>query len=165
MRSFCGNFGVLVRAYAYLRTLGHAGLREVSGNAVLNANYLRAKLKDDYELPYETPSLHEVVFSDARQREHDVSALDIAKRLLDLGFHPPTMFFPLIVKGALMIEPTETEGIEELDRFVSAMKQIAREAEESPEILHEAPVRMPVRRLDEVRAARKLRLRWTPEGA
>ncbi|UCF81473.1 MAG: aminomethyl-transferring glycine dehydrogenase subunit GcvPB [Acidobacteriota bacterium] len=165
MRSFCGNFGVLVRAYAYLRTLGHEGLREVSGNAVLNANYLRAKLKDDYELPYETPSLHEVVFSDARQREHDVSALDVAKRLLDLGFHPPTVFFPLIVKGALMIEPTETEGTEELDRFVAAMKQIAREAEENPEILREAPVRMPVRRLDEVRAARKLRLRWTPEEA
>jgi glycine dehydrogenase subunit 2 len=162
VRAFYGNFGMFVRAYAYIRALGREGLKQSTEDAVLNANYLRARLKDDYDLPYATASMHEVVFSDRIQRERGVSALDVAKRLLDLGFHPPTVYFPLIVKGALMIEPTESVGVEELERFAAAMKQIAREARESPQILKDAPARTPVRRLDEVKAAKEARLRWRP---
>jgi glycine dehydrogenase subunit 2 len=135
----------------------------VAENAVLNANYLRSELSDTFHLPYETPSMHEVVFSDKAQHEFGVTTLDIAKRLIDYGFHPPTIYFPLIVSGALMIEPTETEGKEELDAFVAAMKAIAAEAAEDPELVKEAPYTSPVRRCDEAMAARKPILRWHPE--
>ncbi|HEX78447.1 MAG TPA: glycine dehydrogenase subunit 2 [Dehalococcoidia bacterium] len=162
--AFYGNFGVLVKAYAYIRTLGAGGLREVSDNAVINANYLQKKLKDDYHLPHDRTCLHEFVISASRQKDKGVTALDIAKRLLDYGFHPPTMYFPLVVSQALMIEPTETESKETLDEFIAAMKMIAKEAEENPELLHSAPHNTPMRRLDEVAAARKLNLRWTPKG-
>ncbi len=161
-RSFQGQFGILVRALCYILSMGGRGLASVAENAVLNANYVRARLEGDYHLPYTSPSMHEVVFSDKRQHEHGVSTLDIAKRLIDYGFHPPTIYFPLIVSGALMIEPTETEGKEDLDAFVDAMKAIAREAEEAPELVREAPYSSPVRRCDEARAARHTILRWHP---
>lgn len=155
-----GNFGVMVKAYAYIRFLGAAGLKEVSENAVINANYLKEKLKAYYHLPYDRTCMHEVVFSGKWQKATGVTTLDIAKRLLDYGFHPPTIYFPLIVDEALMIEPTETESKETLDAFINAMREIAREAEENPEVLHTAPHNTPVRRLDEVTAARKPDLRW-----
>jgi glycine dehydrogenase subunit 2 len=155
-----GNFGVMVRAYAYIRSLGAEGLKEVSENAVINANYIKEKLKGYYQLPYDRPCMHEVVFSGKRQKARGVTTLDIAKRLLDYGFHPPTIYFPLVVEEALMIEPTETESKETLDAFVEAMQKIAKEAEENPEILHTAPHHTPVRRLDEATAARKPDLRW-----
>ncbi len=157
---FYGNFGVMVKAYAYVRSLGGRGLREVSENAVLNANYLLTQLKGYYELPYERRCLHECVFSGKAQAKLGVHTLDIAKRLIDLGFHPPTVYFPLIVDEALMIEPTETESVETLDGFVAAMRQIAREAETEPEMVHAAPQTTPVGRLDEVTAARQPNLRW-----
>ncbi|MBW3563228.1 MAG: aminomethyl-transferring glycine dehydrogenase subunit GcvPB [Acidobacteria bacterium] len=160
MRAFYGNFGVLVRALAYIRTMGDSGLRRVAEIAVLNANYIRARLRDSYHLPYDAPSLHEVVFSDKWQSKHDVHTLDIAKRLMDFGFHPPTIYFPLIVSGALMIEPTETEPKEELDAFCDAMIAIAKECEENPELVKTAPHTTPVRRLDEARAARQPILSW-----
>lgn len=160
VRGFYGNFGMLVRALAYIRSMGRDGLKAMTEGAVLNANYIRKSLEGIYNLKYTGPSLHEVVFDDSRQAEKGVHNIDIAKRLLDFGFHPPTMSFPLIVHGALMIEPTESEGIQELDAFVEAMKAIAREAEEDPEMLHGAPYSTPVRRLDEVRAARQPVLRW-----
>lgn len=160
--SFHGNFGVLVRAYAYIRLLGAQGLREVSENAVINANYLLQSLAAEYHLPYPRPCMHEVVLSAVRQRARGVRALDIAKRLIDYGFHPPTIYFPLIVEEALMIEPTETEGREMLDAFVAAMKAIAREAEEEPELVRGAPHHAPMRRLDEAKAARQPDLRWHP---
>ncbi len=158
--NFYGNFGVMIKAYAYIRFLGAEGLREVSENAVLNANYLKEKLKAYYYLPYDRPCMHEVVFSGKRQKAKGVAAFDIAKRLLDYGFHPPTVYFPLIVDEALMIEPTETESKDTLDTYINAMKEIDRDAEENPEILHTAPHNTPVRRLDEVRAARQPDLRW-----
>ena len=154
VRSFYGNFGVIVRAYAYLRSVGR-GLGAVSRAAVLNANYLRAKLRDYYELPYDRVCMHEVVFSARRQKARGVSANDVAKRLLDFGFHPPTVYSPLIVHEALMIEPTETESRETLDSFIDAMIRIAREAEFSPEAVTSAPHGTPYARFDEVRAARK----------
>lgn len=157
---FYGNFGVMVKAYAYLRSLGSSGLREVSENAVLNANYLLHELKEDYLLPYDRSCLHECVLSGRNQARLGVHTVDIAKRLIDLGFHPPTVYFPLIVEEALMIEPTETESIETLDAFVLAMRQIAREAESNPELVRGAPYSTPVTRLDEVTAARKPNLRW-----
>ncbi len=155
VRAFSGPFGVFVRSYAFMRSYGPA-LREMSEVAVLNANYLRARLKDVYELPYERLCMHEFVLS-ARglKREHGVSALDIAKRLMDYGFHPPTIYFPLVVPEALMIEPTESEAKETLDAFCEAMLTIAREAAEDPEVLHDAPHSRPVKRLDEVRAAKR----------
>ena len=156
----CGNFGVMVKAYAYIRSLGAEGLREVSEDAVLNANYLKEKLKAYYHLPYDRTCMHEVVFSGKRQKAKGVKTLDIAKRLLDYGFHPPTVYFPLVVDEAIMTEPTETESKETLDGYIEAMKEIAREADENPEILHTAPHNTPVRRLDEVRAARQPDLRW-----
>ncbi len=162
LTTFFGNFGMHVRALAYIRSLGPDGLAEVSRRAVLNANYLRAKLKDVYPVAYETPSLHEVVFTDAALERNGVRTLDLAKRLLDYGFHPPTIYFPLIVRGSIMVEPTETESRAELDAFVDAMRAIAREAEESPELLKSAPHDTPVRRMDEAAAARRPRLRWTP---
>jgi glycine dehydrogenase subunit 2 len=160
VRAFSGPFGVFVRSYAFIRAYG-PGLREMSEAAVLNANYILARLKDVYDLPYERLCMHEFVLS-ARslKREHGVSALDVAKRLMDYGFHPPTIYFPLVVPEALMIEPTESEARETLDAFVDAMRAIAREAAESPELLHDAPHDRPVRRLDEVRAAKQPVLRY-----
>ena len=155
-----GNFGVMVKAYAYIRSLGAEGLREVSENAVINANYLKEKLKAYYHLPYDRTCMHEVIFSGKRQKAKGVATLDIAKRLLDYGFHPPTIYFPLVVDEALMTEPTETESKEMLDAYIDTMKEIAREVDENPEILHTAPHDTPVRRLDEVRAARNPDLRW-----
>jgi glycine dehydrogenase subunit 2 len=142
--------------------MGPDGLRAVSENAILNANYIRARLLPHYDLPYEGASMHEVVFSARRQRAQGASATDIAKRLLDLGFYAPSIYFPLIVEEALMIEPTETESKESLDRFCDAMIQIAQEAASNPQVLLEAPVGMPVRRLDQTLAARQPNLRWTP---
>lgn len=165
IRSFHGQFGVLVRALAYILSMGGEGLAAVAEGAVLNANYLRKRLEGTFHLPFKSPSLHEVVFTDKKQRPHGATTLDIAKRLLDYGFHPPTVYFPLIVSGAMMIEPTETEGKEELDAFVEAMQQIAREAEEDPKLLKSAPYTTPVRRCDETRAARHPVLRWTPDGS
>ena len=155
-----GNFGVLVRAYTYLRALGADGLRQASGDAVLNANYLRRKLEHVYRVAVDKTCMHEVVFSCRPQREMGVKALDISKRMIDYGVHPPTMYFPLIVEEALMVEPTETESKETLDTFIAVMESIAREVKETPEVLHEAPHFTPVGRLDEARAARQPDLRW-----
>ncbi|BCR04133.1 putative glycine dehydrogenase (decarboxylating) subunit 2 [Desulfuromonas versatilis] len=159
MRAFHGNFGILVRAYAYIRTLGGAGLKHASQMAVLNANYIRARLEGTYHLPYKQRSLHEVVFSE-RNLPNDCHTLDVAKRLIDYGYHPPTVYFPLVVKGAIMIEPTETESQEVLDEFCEAMLAIAAEARDNPELLHQAPVRTRVGRMDETAAARNPRLKW-----
>ena len=160
VRGFSGPFGVFVRSYAFIRAYGPA-LREMSDAAVLNANYVLAKLRDVYELPYDRLCMHEFVLSARNlKREHGITALDVAKRLMDYGIHPPTIYFPLVVPEALMIEPTETEPKERLDDFVEAMRRIAEEAAESPELLREAPHRRPVRRLDEVRAAKHLVVRY-----
>jgi glycine dehydrogenase subunit 2 len=157
VKSFYGNFGVLVRAYTYLRMLGAAGLRAVSEHAVLNANYLQARLRGVYPLPYgERLCMHEFVAQGLIDGAPGIHTLDIAKRLMDFGFHPPTIYFPLIVPEALMIEPTETESKETLDAFVDALTQIAEEAKTSPDLLTGAPHHAPVKRLDEVRAAREL---------
>jgi glycine dehydrogenase subunit 2 len=162
LREFHGNFGMFVRAWALIRELGPEGLRRCAEHAVLNASYLRARLRDVYHLPYESDSLHEVVFTDKLQKASDVTTMDIAKRLIDHGFHPPTIYFPLVVSGALMIEPTETESRETLDAFAAGMRAIAGQARTDPEGLKASPAR-PVRaRLDETRAARKPVLRWTP---
>ncbi|MGV7221912.1 MAG: aminomethyl-transferring glycine dehydrogenase subunit GcvPB [Nitrospinales bacterium] len=160
IKAFWGNFGVLLRAYVYIRTLGPDGIRQACESAVLNANYIRASLKDDYHLPYPGPSLHECVFNDKEQLKQNVKTLDIAKMLIDYGFHPPTIYFPLIVKGALMIEPTESESKETLDGFIHALKEIARKAEESPEVFHDTPRYTKISRPDEAQAARKPKLRW-----
>ncbi|RMF18997.1 MAG: glycine dehydrogenase subunit 2 [Candidatus Dadabacteria bacterium] len=163
VKQFYGHFGMFVRALAYIRRLGGEGLRRASERAVLNANYLRARLADTFELPFDDPSLHEVVFSDKRQKMHGVSALDIAKGLIDRGFHPPTIYFPLVVSGALMIEPTESEDQATLDQFVAAMIDIAEQAASGgADALHDAPTRSFRGRLDEATAARKPILRWTP---
>ncbi len=154
VRGFSGPFGVFVRSYAFMRAWG-PGLRQMSEVAVLNANYLLAALREAYDLPFDRLCMHEFVLSAQRlKREHGVAAVDVAKRLMDFGFHPPTVYFPLIVPEALMIEPTETESRETLDAFIEAMLAIAREAAEQPELLHSAPHGLPVKRLDEVRAAR-----------
>jgi glycine dehydrogenase subunit 2 len=162
VKAFYGNFGVFVKAYTYIRMLGAAGLRQVSEDAVLAANYLLARLREVYPLPYDRICKHECVLSGHLPQAPDVHTLDIAKRLMDYGFHPPTVYFPLIVPEALMIEPTETESKETLDAFAEAMLNIAREAEENPDLLHRAPHTTPVTRLDEVRAARQPKLRWEP---
>jgi glycine dehydrogenase subunit 2 len=162
VRAFYGNTGMFIRALAYILANGPDGLRQTTEDAVLNANYIRKKLEDVYELPYTTPSMHEVVFSDKRQAAKGVKTGDIAKRLIDYGFHPYTVSFPLIVPGALMIEPTESESVEELDLFIDAMRSIAREVEENPELVKTAPHSTRVSRLDEVQAARKPILRWKP---
>lgn len=164
VKGFFGNFGILVRAYAYIRTMGPDGLRQVSENAVLNANYLMRRLEPYYDLPYKQHCKHEFVLSGKRQKKLGVRTLDIAKRLLDFGFHPPTIYFPLIVDECMMIEPTETESKETLDQFIDVMIQIAKEVEENPEIVQEAPHTTVIKRLDEVRAARKPVLRWTKEN-
>jgi len=161
VKAFCGNFGVLVRALAYTLAYG-PGIRQATEDAVLNANYIRKHLEDAYDLPYKLPSMHEVVFSDARQKKNGVNTMDIAKRLIDYGFHPYTTAFPLIVPGALMIEPTESESKEECDLFIDAMRAIAEEAATNPEIVKTAPHLTRVGRLDEVTAARKPILRWRP---
>ncbi len=160
VRSFFGNFGVLVRAYAYILTLGGNGLKDVSSMALLNANYIRKKLEKSYQLAYNEPCMHECILTDRVQQKNGVSTLDIAKRLLDYGYHPPTIYFPLVVSGALMIEPTETETLETLDGFIEAMVAIAQEAKDDPELVKNAPHTTPVKRLDEARAARKPVLRW-----
>ena len=162
LQAFWGNFGICVRAYAYLRTLGPGGLRAVAENAVLNANYVLRRLQGHYEPAAAGPCLHECVVSARRQKRLGAGAGDIAKRLLDLGFYAPTTYFPLIVEEALMIEPTETESKETLDAFCEAMIRIAREAETEPEAVRGAPTTMPVRRVDQALAARQPRLRWTP---
>jgi glycine dehydrogenase subunit 2 len=161
LRTFLGNYGMFVRALSYIAAYGNR-IGEVARGAVLNANYIRASLADTYHLKYDAPSMHEVVFSDKRQTEHGVSNMDIAKRLMDYGFHPPTVSFPLIVHGALMIEPTETEGKPGLDAFIRAMREIARESVEAPDFVRAAPHSTPVKRVDEVGAAKKLVLRWRP---
>ncbi|HSE64298.1 MAG TPA: aminomethyl-transferring glycine dehydrogenase subunit GcvPB, partial [Thermoanaerobaculia bacterium] len=163
LRTFLGNFGMFVRALSYIAQYGNR-IGEVARGAVLNANYVRAGLSGVYHLKYDAPTMHEVVFSDKKQSEYGVHAMDIAKRLMDFGFHPPTISFPLIVHGALMIEPTETEARPGLDAFVAAMREIARECEEAPEVVRKAPHTTPVRRVDEVGAARNLILRWRPEA-
>jgi len=165
VRSFFGNFGVLVRAYTYMVSLGADGLEEVSRMALLNANYIRKRLEKFYAIAYDEPCMHECIFTDRIQQKQGVSTLDIAKRLLDYGCHPPTIYFPLVVHGALMIEPTETETPETLDEFVDAMIAIAQEAQENPQLVKTAPHTTPVARLDEARAARKPVLRWQPAGA
>jgi glycine dehydrogenase subunit 2 len=163
VRAFFGNYGVLVRALAYIRTLGPEGIREACETAVLNANYLKRNLEDVYALAFEGPVMHEVVFSDRAQQAHGVRNGDIAKRIIDYGFYPPTMSFPLVAPGAIMIEPTETEGREELDLFIAAMRSIAEECERDPDMVRAAPHRTRVGRFDETAAARKPVLRWQPE--
>jgi glycine dehydrogenase subunit 2 len=167
VRTFSGNFGVLVRAYTYMRSLGAGGLRRVSEMAVLNANYVMEGIKDVYEMPFERRCMHEFVASATPLKQYGVRALDVAKRLLDYGMHPPTTYFPLIVDEALMIEPTETESREDLDRMIDAFRQIVQEARDDPGTLREAPVTMPVRRLDEAEAARHpvLRQRFAEDEA
>jgi glycine dehydrogenase subunit 2 len=165
VRAFYGNVGMFIRALAYILANGPDGLRQTTEDAVLNANYIRKKLEDLYELPYKTPSMHEVVFSDKRQAAKGVKTGDIAKRLIDYGFHPYTVSFPLIVHGALMIEPTESESLEELDLFIEAMRSIAHEVEETPDLVKTAPHSTRVSRLDEVQAARKPILRWRPANS
>ncbi|MFO7800847.1 MAG: aminomethyl-transferring glycine dehydrogenase subunit GcvPB [Desulfovermiculus sp.] len=153
LHTFCGNVGVMIKAASYILSMG-AELKKVSQLAVLNANYIKEQLKDFFHLPYDRTCMHECVFSDVWQEQNKVSTLDIAKRLIDFGFHPPTIYFPMVVSGAMMVEPTETEGKEDLDRFVQAMQTIAREARENPDILHKAPSRTKVGRMDETMAAR-----------
>ncbi|MGH7812362.1 MAG: aminomethyl-transferring glycine dehydrogenase subunit GcvPB, partial [Candidatus Binatia bacterium] len=160
VRSYFGNFGVLVRAYTYILSLGGNGLEEASRMALLNANYIRKRLERNYQIAYDEPCMHECIFTDRIQHRQGVTTLDIAKRLLDYGYHPPTIYFPLVVSGALMIEPTETETPETLDGFIAAMLAIAEEAKSDPELVKQAPYSTPVRRLDEARAARKPVLRW-----
>jgi glycine dehydrogenase subunit 2 len=164
VRSFYANFSVVVRALCYILSLGPRGIREIAEHAVLNANYIRRNLEGEYHLKYSSPSMHECVFSDKFQKESGVTNLDIAKRLIDYGVHPPTMSFPLIVHGALMIEPTETESRRDLDLFIAAMKAIAREARENPDLLKSAPHVTYVRRLDEVAAAKTPILKWEAES-
>lgn len=161
VRSFYGNFGMMVRAFTYIREMGPKGLKEASERAVLNANYIRARLKEHFHIPFASDCLHEVVITDKRQKsENGVTTLDIAKRLLDYGIHPPTIYFPLVVQGAMMIEPTETETKEDLDRICDALIAIASEARTNPEKVKGAPHHTAVARLDEAMAARKPILRW-----
>jgi glycine dehydrogenase subunit 2 len=164
VQAFYGNFAVMLRAYAYLRSLGPEGLRRVSENAIINANYLMRRLQPVFDLPYQQHCQHEFVLSGKKFRAWGVRTLDIAKRLLDFGMHAPTIYFPQIVSEALMIEPTETESRQSLDAFVEVMVRIAGEAESDPQLLKTAPHSTPVARLDEIKAAQDLKLRWQPEG-
>ena len=159
IHTFYGHFGIMVRAYAYILSMGGKGLTDASKLAVLNANYIKESLKGTLNLPYDYPCMHECVFNDELQKEYHITTMDMAKRLLDYGFHPPTVYFPLVVDGAFMVEPTETESKEDIDQFINAVKAIAKEAEESPEKLKKAPLLTKVTRLDEVAAARKPCLR------
>jgi len=154
LHCFHGNYGVLVRALCYILTMGAENLKKATQYAVLNASYIKVKLKGHLHLAYDRPCMHEAVFSDKIQQEFKVSTLDIAKRLMDSGYHPPTIYFPLVVPGAIMIEPTESESLEELDTFIEVVKEVAREAETDPELLHNSPQRFKVKRLDETQAAR-----------
>jgi glycine dehydrogenase subunit 2 len=162
LKSFYGNFLVCVKAYSYIRTMGAKGLRQATETAVTNANYIRKRLEGHYHLPYNDHCMHECVFTDRVQKEEGVTTLDIAKSIIDRGFHPPTVYFPLVVEGALMIEPTETESKEEIDLFIDAMIDIARETEKNPQDVKEAPRNTKIGRVDEVTAARKPVLRWLP---
>jgi glycine dehydrogenase subunit 2 len=162
IKAFTGHFGMHVRALCYIMANGPEGLKEVSEMAVLNANYIRTKLKESYALPFDAPTLHEVVFSDKLQARFGVHVWDIAKRLMDYGFHPPTVSFPLIVPGAIMIEPTETENRRELDAFIDAMRSIARESEVNPDLVKTAPHSTRINRVNEAAAARSPILRWVP---
>ncbi|MFO0685768.1 MAG: aminomethyl-transferring glycine dehydrogenase subunit GcvPB [Sandaracinus sp.] len=164
VRSFYGNFGMMVRAYAYIRELGPEGLADATSLAVLNANYLRARLGETWHVAYDKTCMHEVIINDRHLKETGVKTLDIAKRLLDYGFHAPTVYFPLVVPNAMLIEPTETETKETLDAFVDAMTAISNESKENPELVKTAPHHTRLRRLDETRAARKPVLRWSPTG-
>ena len=155
VHGFYGNFGVMVKAYSYILSMGPADLKKASQLAVLNANYIKESLKNVFTLPYDRPCMHECVFSDKKQHVHKIATVDMAKRLIDCGFHPPTIYFPLVVPGAIMVEPTETESKETLDEFIETCKSIAHEAREDPDLLHEAPKNAKVRRLDEVTAARQ----------
>jgi glycine dehydrogenase subunit 2 len=155
LHAFHGNVGVLVKAYSYIMSLGAQNLKKVSQLAVLNANYIKEQLKDTFELAYDRPCMHECVFSDSLQQDHKVTTLDIVKRLMDYGFHPPTIYFPLVVPGAIMIEPTETESKEDIDLFIQSLKAISREAADNPQLLTDAPTTCRRRRLDETTAARK----------
>jgi glycine dehydrogenase subunit 2 len=154
VHAFYGNFGILVRAYCYVLSMGPF-LKKASQLAVLNANYIKERLKDLFHLPFDRTCMHECVFTDKNQEEYKVATLDMAKRLMDYGFHPPTVYFPLVVHGAIMIEPTESENKETLDRFIDAMRTIAKEAKENPDLLHKAPRNPKLGRLDETLAARK----------
>ena len=162
VKAFFGNYGMMLRALAYILTHGYDGLREATEAAVLNARYITHGLISDYEKPFAAPPMHEVVFTDKRQARKGVHTLDIAKRLIDYGFHPPTIYFPLIVSGAMLIEPTESVGRQELDQFIEAMRSIAREAVDNPELVLNAPHTTRIGRLDEAAAARKPVLRWKP---
>ncbi len=164
IKAFNGQFGMHVRALCYILANGPEGLKQVSEVAVLNANYIRSKLQGAFALPYDSPTLHEVVFSDRFQAEHDVHVWDIGKRLMDYGFHPPTVSFPLVVHGAIMIEPTETESKQELDAFIEAMLAIAKESQEQPAFVKAAPHTTRIGRIDEAAAARRPILRWRPES-
>jgi len=159
MHTFYGHFGIMIRAYAYILSMGGKGLTDASKLAVLSANYIKESLKGTLNLPYDRPCMHECVFNDANQKEYHITTMDMAKRLLDYGFHPPTVYFPLVVDGAFMVEPTETESKEDIDQFIDAVKSIAKEASENPEKLGKAPRLTKVTRLDEVAAARKPCLR------
>ncbi len=163
VRSFYGNFLVMIKAYTYILSLGPDGLKKSSETAVVNANYIRKKLKKYYYLPYDKICMHECVFTDKYQHEYGVTTLDIAKRLIDYGFHPPTIYFPLVVSGALMVEPTETEPKETIDNFIETMINISEEAKENPDILKNAPTKTRITRVDEVRAARYPVLKWSPD--
>jgi glycine dehydrogenase subunit 2 len=154
VHAFHGNYGVLVRAYSYILTMGETGLKQASRLAVLNANYIKERLKDVLHLPFDRPCMHECVFSDLNQQADKITTLDMAKRLIDYGYHPPTIYFPLVVHGAMMIEPTETECKEDIDQFIATLRVIVQEAKEQPELLRQAPQRTKVRRMDEVQAAR-----------
>jgi glycine dehydrogenase subunit 2 len=160
VKAFFGNYGMMLRALAYTLTHGNDGLREATEAAVLNARYIAEGLASDYDKPFNSPPMHEVVFTDKRQSRKGVHTLDIAKRLIDYGFHPMTIYFPLIVQGAMLIEPTESVGRQELDQFIAAMRSIAREALEDPELVLNAPHDTRIGRLDEAAAARKPVLRW-----
>jgi len=164
IKAFYGNFGVMLRAYFYIRELGAAGLKKASEMAVLNSVYIREKLKNYYHIPYNNATLHECVLSDKNQVQFGIKTLDIAKRLMDYGLHPPTIYFPLIVSGAIMIEPTETESRESCDEFINAMVSIASECEKNPELVTSAPHSTFRQRLDEVKAVREPRLKWTEKG-
>ncbi|MCD4655765.1 aminomethyl-transferring glycine dehydrogenase subunit GcvPB, partial [bacterium] len=161
IHSFFGNFAVMVRAYAYIRSLGPDGIRKSAETALLNANYIMAKLRNHFHLPYDDVCKHECVFNDKFQEEHGVSTMDIAKRLMDYGYHPPTVYFPLIVHGSIMIEPTESESKQSIDQFIDAMISIADEAKTDPDKVTSAPHLPKLSRLDETLAARKPVLRWS----
>jgi glycine dehydrogenase subunit 2 len=155
VHAFHGNVGVMIKAYSYIRSMGAHNLKKVSQLAVLNANYIKERLKETLDLAYDRPCMHECVFSDKKQATHKIITMDMAKRLMDYGFHPPTVYFPLVVHGAIMVEPTESESKENLDQFIETFQAIAKEAAETPDLLHEAPTKCKVRRLDDVTAARK----------